>query len=189
MEVVLTTATPEGVIVVLRALVYAKVLEEHAAVADLGLIDRTIRTPHERHADPRPRRERFLRRELDCGFSRWWSSVRSLSSSLPCSPLSVPLSDMAVATVHVSAADLELTGSYESVGDVLYLSAVTDDKSGPAQETPEGHAVRLDGEGRVTRLTAINAKLLLNRDGELVATLRDGRRLRLGRDDVADLID
>jgi hypothetical protein len=27
------------------------------------MIDRTVRTPHERRADPRPGRERFLRRE------------------------------------------------------------------------------------------------------------------------------
>jgi hypothetical protein len=60
---VLRTATPEGVAVVLSALVYAKILDEHAAVADLRLIDRTIRMPDERRADPRPGRERFFRRE------------------------------------------------------------------------------------------------------------------------------
>ncbi|MGB7157208.1 MAG: hypothetical protein WBD40_04015 [Tepidisphaeraceae bacterium] len=37
-------------------------------------------------------------------------------------------------------------------------------------------------------LTAINAKWLLDRDGELVATLHDGRRLRLGRDDVEGVL-
>jgi hypothetical protein len=95
---------------------------------------------------------------------------------------------MAVATVHVSAADLQLDGSYEPVGDVLYLSAAGDDKRAPAQETPEGHAVRLDDQGRITHLTAINAKWLLDRDGELTATLRDGRRLRLGRDDLAGIL-
>jgi hypothetical protein len=62
-EIVLETETPDGIRVVLPALVYAKVLEEHAAVADLELIDRTIRRPHERRPDPRPARERFLRRE------------------------------------------------------------------------------------------------------------------------------
>jgi len=63
--VVLWTRTPEGVDVVLPALVYAKVLEEHAAVADLSLIDRTVRDPHERRPDTRPGRERFLRREAE----------------------------------------------------------------------------------------------------------------------------
>jgi hypothetical protein len=62
-EIVLKTETPDGIRVVLPALVYAKVLEEHAAVADLELIDRTIRSPDERRPDPRSGRERFLRRE------------------------------------------------------------------------------------------------------------------------------
>jgi hypothetical protein len=62
-EIVLRTATPEGIEVVLSALVYAKILEEHTAVADLALIDRTIRLPDERRADPRPGRERFFRSE------------------------------------------------------------------------------------------------------------------------------
>ena len=95
---------------------------------------------------------------------------------------------MGTATVHVSADDLQLSGSYESIGDVLYLSAPADDKRASAQETPEGHAVRLDQDGRVTHLTAINARWLLDRDGELVATLADGRQLRLSRQDVADLM-
>jgi hypothetical protein len=96
---------------------------------------------------------------------------------------------MTTTTVHVSAADLEFNGSYEAVGDVLYLSAVGDDKQGCAQETPEGHAVRLDDHGRITHVTAINAKWLLDRNGELIATLRDGRQLRVGREDVEDILD
>jgi hypothetical protein len=42
--------------------------------------------------------------------------------------------------------------------------------------------------GRVTRLTAINAKWLLDRDGELIAALRDGRQLRLQREDVQAIL-
>jgi hypothetical protein len=95
---------------------------------------------------------------------------------------------MAFATVHIAAADLELAGSYDELGDVLYLSGPTDDKRGPAQETPEGHAVRLDADGHITHVTAINARWLLERDGELVATLRDGRLLRLSRADVAGVL-
>jgi hypothetical protein len=93
---------------------------------------------------------------------------------------------MPTATVHVAAEDLQLTGSYEASGDVLYLSASGDEKANAAQETPEGHAVRLDRDGRVTHVTAINARWLLDQNGELVATLRDGRRLRIGRHDVRD---
>lgn len=65
MEIVLSTETPDGVAVVLTAIVYAKILEEHAAVADLDLIDRTIRAPDERRPDPRPGRERFFRHDGD----------------------------------------------------------------------------------------------------------------------------
>jgi hypothetical protein len=95
---------------------------------------------------------------------------------------------MATATLHISSDDLELTGSYDPTGDVLYLSTEFDDKHAPAQETPEGHAVRLDADGRVTHVTVINAKWLLKRDESLTATLRDGRRLRLGPVDVAPLL-
>jgi hypothetical protein len=63
MEIVLRTATPDGVEVVLTALVYAKILEEHVSVADLALIDRTIRRPDERRPEVRPTRERFFRHE------------------------------------------------------------------------------------------------------------------------------
>jgi hypothetical protein len=41
----------------------------------------------------------------------------------------------------------------------------------------------------VTHVTAINARWLLDRHGELVATLRDGRRLRIDRHDIAELLD
>lgn len=44
---------------------------------------------------------------------------------------------MPIATVHVAASDLQLTGTYEATGDVLYLSTVGDDKQAAAQQTPE----------------------------------------------------
>lgn len=95
---------------------------------------------------------------------------------------------MTTATLRISSDDLELTGSYDTTGDVVYLSTPTDDKHAAAQETPEGHAVRLDADGRVTHVTIINAKWLLERDGDLTATLRDGRRLRLDASDLGALI-
>ena len=51
-----------------------------------------------------------------------------------------------------------------------------------------GEVLRLDREGRITHLTAINAKWLRDRDGELIATLRDGRQLRLSPPDVAEFL-
>lgn len=63
-----------------------------------------------------------------------------------------------------------------------------EDNLGAAQETPEGHAVRLDGDGDVRHITAVNAPRVLDGDGVMVATLRDGRALRLARAGVADLL-
>jgi hypothetical protein len=62
-EIVLRTETAEGLEVVLFALVYAKIVDEHKAVADLRLIDRAVRAPDKRRADLRPGRERFFRKE------------------------------------------------------------------------------------------------------------------------------
>lgn len=77
-EVVLSTHTADGVDVVLPAIVWAKVLEVHREVADLGLIDRTVREPHVREDDPILRRERFYRRERGA-----WTLVVVLYESVP----------------------------------------------------------------------------------------------------------
>ena len=42
---------------------------------------------------------------------------------------------MPAATVHIAAEDLQLAGSYEATGDVLYQSAAGDEKTAAAQET------------------------------------------------------
>jgi hypothetical protein len=49
-----TQPDSQGVEVVLPAIIYAKIVEQHAAVADLELIDRTIQGPHHRRPDVRP---------------------------------------------------------------------------------------------------------------------------------------
>lgn len=81
MEVVLRTRTPVGVEVILSALVYAKILGEHPAVADLDLIDRTIREPDERRPDPRPVVSGSSAVTAACGCSRSWTSAVFLPSS------------------------------------------------------------------------------------------------------------
>lgn len=95
---------------------------------------------------------------------------------------------MGAATVYVSAEDLHLAGTYESTEDVLYLSAPGDDKSGLAQETPEGHAVRLDREGRVTHLTAINARGCSTEMESLSRRSPTAANLRVGPRGIADLM-
>ena len=43
---------------------------------------------------------------------------------------------MQTATVHVAADDLQLTGSYEVTGDVLYLSAPATTREQPRRSRP-----------------------------------------------------
>jgi hypothetical protein len=89
------------------------------------------------------------------------------------------------ATVHVSGTDIEMTGTFEAISDVLSLSSVTDNKSAPLQETQQGHAVRIGPDGLLTHVTALNARFLLDHEGCLDITLRDGRHVRLTQDDIA----
>lgn len=61
--------------------------------------------------------------------------------------------------------------SYDEQGDVLYLHVGERQAAADSEETPEGHVLRFDAAGRIIGLTIINAKWLLDRDGELVVTL------------------
>lgn len=80
-EIVLRSETPDGVEVVLYAIVYAKIVEEHPTVADLDLIDRTVRQPEARRPDPRPGRERFSGKKPVAGCLRLSNSERHLQLS------------------------------------------------------------------------------------------------------------
>jgi hypothetical protein len=91
-------------------------------------------------------------------------------------------------TAHITSNDIQMTGDYESTGDVLYLSTPDDDKHRGCEATPEGHAVRFDDHGRITHITVIGAKWYLDRDGVILATLRDGRQIRFERRDVEPLL-
>lgn len=61
--------------------------------------------------------------------------------------------------------------SYDEQGDLLYLHVGERQAAADSEETPEGHVLRFDEAGRIIGLTIINAKWLLERDGELVVTL------------------
>jgi uncharacterized protein YuzE len=63
------------------------------------------------------------------------------------------------------------SASYDEQGDVLYLHVGERQAAADSEETPEGHVLRFDAAGRIIGLTIINAKRLLERDGELVVTL------------------
>lgn len=74
--------------------------------------------------------------------------------------------------------DLEFDyASYDKDADVLYLSIGT---PGPATgvETPEGHVVRYDEDGRVVGLTIIGARALLETEQRVNVTLPPLTELR-----------
>lgn len=61
--------------------------------------------------------------------------------------------------------------AYDSEGDVLYMSIGEPQPAFDALETPEGHAVRFDDKHRVVGVTVINARWLLEQNGEIKVTL------------------
>ena len=60
--------------------------------------------------------------------------------------------------------------SYDSDGDVLYLSIGVPREAADSEETAEGHIVRYDDHEQVIGLTIVNAKWLLDRGETLSIT-------------------
>jgi uncharacterized protein YuzE len=60
---------------------------------------------------------------------------------------------------------------YDADADVLYLHVGDPAAATDFDETPEGHALRFDKDGRLIGLTIVNVRWLLNRDGHLTVTL------------------
>jgi len=61
--------------------------------------------------------------------------------------------------------------SYDVDGDVLYLHRGAPVAAAETFGTPEGHAVRFDAAGDVIGLTLVNAKWLVERDGQITITI------------------
>jgi len=61
--------------------------------------------------------------------------------------------------------------TYDEQGDVLYLQIGERQVAADSEETPEGHVLRFDATGKIIGLTIINAKWLLDRNGEIAVTL------------------
>ena len=75
-------------------------------------------------------------------------------------------------TMTVKIGHLSFDNStYDEQGDVLYLHVSERQAAVDGEETPEGHALRFDADGNVIGLTIINARWLLERDGEILVTL------------------
>ena len=77
---------------------------------------------------------------------------------------------------------------YDVRGDVLYLNTAGYDGSKPpfkALPTPEGHNVEYDEDGHVVSLILVNARWLLERDGELTISWPPAR---LAPDQLAEVL-
>jgi uncharacterized protein YuzE len=75
-------------------------------------------------------------------------------------------------TVRIANIDFDRV-SYDADGDVLYLAADDPERAVEFDETPEGHALRLDSDGRIIGITIVNARKLVDRDGEIRITLAE----------------
>ena len=60
---------------------------------------------------------------------------------------------------------------YDAEVDVLYLHKGDPSTAVDFDESPEGHALRFDGEGHLVGVTIVGAKSLIDRDGEIAITL------------------
>lgn len=60
---------------------------------------------------------------------------------------------------------------YDADVDVLYLHKGDPSTAVDFDESPEGHALRFDATGSLVGVTVLNAKRLLDRDGELKITV------------------
>ena len=57
--------------------------------------------------------------------------------------------------------------TYDASSDVLYLRAGAPQPAARTVATREGHAIRYDGDCEVIGVTLVNARWLLDRDGEI----------------------
>ena len=64
--------------------------------------------------------------------------------------------------------------SYDTRGDVLYLSVGGPRVAAETDATPEGHAVDFDADGNAIGIVLVNVRWLMDRDGELKITWPDG---------------
>lgn len=85
----------------------------------------------------------------------------------------------------VRIGDIEFDNvSYDETGDVLYLHVGDAQPAEDAAETPEGHLIRYNSRGEIIGITLLNARWLLDRNGELAITLP----LHIGADTLAPAI-
>lgn len=74
-------------------------------------------------------------------------------------------------TVHLGPWEFDHV-VYDEERDVLYLSVGEPREPAHQEATPDGHLVRYDEHGDVIGITFVNAKWLMERDGEITIPVR-----------------
>lgn len=73
-------------------------------------------------------------------------------------------------TLRIANIDFDQV-SYDADADVLYLSAGDPARAVEFDETPEGHAVRFSIDGALVGITIVNARALIEAQGDIRITL------------------
>jgi uncharacterized protein YuzE len=60
---------------------------------------------------------------------------------------------------------------YDTEADALYLHNGDPSAAADFDESPEGHALRFDREGKLVGVTIVGAKQLIEKDGEIKITV------------------
>jgi uncharacterized protein YuzE len=76
--------------------------------------------------------------------------------------------------------------SYDRDADVLYLHVGDPASAADFDESPEGHALRFDRDGRLFGVTIVNAKWTLEQEGTITITIPE--RVELGPEALAEAL-
>lgn len=75
-------------------------------------------------------------------------------------------------TIKIAGVEFD-NNFYDREADVLYLHVGDPSTAVDFDGTPEGHHTRYGPDGSLVGLTIVNARWLLEKEGELVVTLRE----------------
>jgi uncharacterized protein YuzE len=77
---------------------------------------------------------------------------------------------------------------YDSDGDVLYLHHGDPSTAVDFDAAPEGHALRFDAGGQLVGITILNARWLLEHEGEITLTISPPEKHHLASGQLQDVL-
>ena len=77
---------------------------------------------------------------------------------------------------------------YDVEGDVLYLHHGDPRTAVDFDASPEGHALRFDGHGALVGITILNARWLLEHEGQVTLTIPAPEQLHLAPELLQDVL-